>query len=115
MDSSTTGRQANHYQFGSAKNSPQLKDGTLSRNGQIDGGNDGYGLRSVSPSPPQIGSPLQTVQASQPRSEQADRMARSNSPAPMTGFVTGTSPLYLYNAYAGFPFNEAHAAPAIRG
>jgi hypothetical protein len=41
--------------------------------------------------------------------------ARSTSPAPMTGFATGTSPMYLHQMHGGFPFHDAHAATAIRG
>ncbi|KAF4636074.1 hypothetical protein G7Y89_g2005 [Cudoniella acicularis] len=101
--------------FGSVKSSPQLKDGTL-RSGQYDGSSeDGYVLGSAEstadssplmmekkPSPPRTQNP--TSQAS-----------RSASPAPMTGFVTGTSPMYPYNIHSGFPFHDAHTATAIRG
>jgi len=42
---------------------------------------------------------------------------RSVSPAPMAGFVSGTSPLYPRNMHGRFPFGEAHSATAtaIRG
>ncbi|KAH6668693.1 putative phosphatase regulatory subunit-domain-containing protein [Halenospora varia] len=100
--------------FGSVKSSPTLKDGTL-RSGQFDGSNeDGYILGSgdstaessplmmeKKPSPPRTQNP--TSQAS-----------RSASPAPMTGFVTGTSSKYPYNMHSGFPFHDAHTPTAIR-
>jgi hypothetical protein len=106
--------------FGSVKSSPQLKDGTLgTRSAQYDGNDDGYILRSESPSPDQ-GSPLQIQMARNPtpRTESntsKPEAARSASPAPMTGFVTGTSPAYLNNMRGSFPFNEAYTATAIRG
>ena len=100
-------------QFGSVKSSPQLKDGTL-RSGQYDGGNeDGYALGSADSTAES--SPLMMEKRSPPQTQQASsRASRSASPAPMTGFVTGTSPMY-HHLHAGFPFHDTHAATAIRG
>ncbi|KAI9733766.1 MAG: hypothetical protein M1818_007180 [Claussenomyces sp. TS43310] len=109
--------------FGSVKSSPQLKDGTLgSRPVQYDGNNDGYVLRSESPSPQSIGSPVQpsTIshppqRPSPPRMDSGGVQARSTSPAPTSGFITGTSPVYPIRMHGGFPFGEAYTATAIRG
>lgn len=100
--------------FGSVKSSPQLKEGSL-RSGQYDGSNeDGYILGSSDSSADN--SPLMMEKkASPPRTQKPSAQAsRSTSPAPMTGFVSGTSPMY-HNLHVGFPFNETHAATAIRG
>jgi len=99
--------------FGSVKSSPQLKDGTL-RSGQYDGsGEDGYILGSVDSSADS--SPVMMEKRSPPRTQKASTQAsRSASPAPMTGFASGTSPMY-HNLHAGFPFHDTHAATAIRG
>ena len=97
------------------KSSPQLKDGTL-RSGQYDGSNDdGYILGSNDSTADN--SPLMMEKKPlPPRTQTASTQAsRSASPAPMTGFVTGTSPMYPYNVHSGFPFHDAHAATAIRG
>jgi hypothetical protein len=100
--------------FGSVKSSPQLKDGTL-RSSQYDGNDEGYILGS-SASTPNNSPVISEKKQSPPRTQQISSQAsQSASPAPMTGFVTGTSPMYLYNMHGGFPFNEAHAATAIRG
>ncbi|KAL3424954.1 protein phosphatase regulator [Phlyctema vagabunda] len=104
--------------FGSNKNSPQAKDGTL-RPGPYDGNNDDvYVLGSVdstaSNSPLMMQAPenKNTLPRAQP--QPSTQAARSASPAPMTGFATGTSPMY-HHLHGGFLFNEAHAATAIRG
>jgi hypothetical protein len=99
--------------FGSVKSSPQLKDGTM-RSGQFDGANDdGYVLGSADSTA--NSSPLMMEKRSPPRTQKASTQAsRSASPAPMTGFVSGTSPMY-HNLHAGFPFHDTHAATAIRG
>ncbi|KFY07498.1 hypothetical protein V492_07090 [Pseudogymnoascus sp. VKM F-4246] len=80
--------------FGSAKNSPPLKDGTLnSRPAQYDGTNDsntGYVVESDTSSPDND-SPLmmQMVQRpALPSKSGSGTVQRSVSPAPMTGFVT---------------------------
>lgn len=99
-------------QFGSVKSSPQLKDGTM-RSGQFDGADDGYILGSVDSTADS--SPVMMEKRSPPRTQKASTQAsRSASPAPMTGFVTGTSPMY-HNLHAGFPFHDTHTATAIRG
>ncbi|OBT60975.1 hypothetical protein VE03_09636 [Pseudogymnoascus sp. 23342-1-I1] len=93
--------------FGSAKNSPPLKDGTLnSRPAQYDGTNDsntGYVVESDSSSPDNS-SPLmmQMVQRpALPSRSGSGTIQRSVSPAPMTGFVTvatgGTSVLSIFD------------------
>jgi len=100
--------------FGSVKSSPQLKEGTLG-SGQFDGNNDdGYILGSVDSTADN--SPSMTEKnSSPPRTQIANVQApRSTSPAPMTGFVTGTSSMY-HNLHAGFPFHDTHTATAIRG
>ncbi|PVH82468.1 carbohydrate-binding module family 21 protein [Cadophora sp. DSE1049] len=99
--------------FGSSKTSPQLKDGTM-RSGQYDGTNDdGYVLGSADSTADS--SPLMMERMSAPQSQKASTQAsRSASPAPMTGFVSGTSPMYQ-NLHAGFPFHDTHTATAIRG
>jgi len=89
-----------------------LKDGSM-RSGQFDGSNEeGYLLGSAESTV--NNSPLQMMmdQSSSPAPSQ---VARSASPAPMTGFVTGTSPMYPYQMHVGFPFYDAHAATAIKG
>lgn len=108
--------------FGSVKSSPQLKDGTLSsRPSQYDGNDDSYALESTSPLPSANSSPAQQIHTghrpSPPRMDSGtgSPAARPASSAPMTGFVTSTSPMYPYNRLSGFPFNETHAATAIRG
>jgi hypothetical protein len=100
-------------QFGSVKSSPQLKDGTL-RSGQYDGSNeDGYILDSTDSTA--NNSPLMMEKRSPPRTQIAStQVARSASPAPMTGFVSGTSPMY-HNLHTGFLFHDTHAPTAIRG
>ncbi|TVY18617.1 Protein phosphatase 1 regulatory subunit 3A [Lachnellula arida] len=99
--------------FGSVKSSPQLKEGTL-KSGQLDGSNDdGYVLGSTESTADS--SPLMTEKTSPPRTQTASvRASRSTSPAPMTGFVTGTSPMY-HNMHNGFPFRDTYTATAIRG
>ncbi|KAL2064213.1 hypothetical protein VTL71DRAFT_4707 [Oculimacula yallundae] len=98
--------------FGSSKTSPQLKDGTLP-SGQYDGSNDFVlgSVESTAESSPLMMETMPTPQAQKKASTQASRSA---SPAPMTGFVSGTSPMY-HNLHAGFPFHDAHTATAIRG
>jgi hypothetical protein len=102
--------------FGSVKSSPQLKDGTL-RSGQYDGSNeDGYILGSTDSSDSTAdSSPLMMEKRSPPRTQVAStQAARSASPAPMTGFVSGTSPVYQ-NLHTGFPFHDTYTPTAIRG
>jgi hypothetical protein len=103
--------------FGSVKSSPTLKEGTL-RSGQYDGSNeDGYMVGSPDSSADSTAdnSPLMMEKKSPPRTQNASTKAsRSASPAPMTGFVSGTSPMY-HHLRAGFPFHDTHAATAIRG
>lgn len=101
--------------FGSVKSSPQLKDGTL-RPGQFDGANDeGYILGSSDSSA--SNSPVMNEKkASPPRSPNNAQVSRSVSPAPMTGFAMGTSPMYLQHMHASvYPFHDAHTPTAIRG
>lgn len=94
------------------KSSPQIKDGNL-RSGQFDGANDdGYMLGSADSTAES--SPLMMEHRSSPVRSPPNGQ-RSTSPAPMTGFVTGTSPMYPYQIHGGFPFRDAHAATAIRG
>ncbi|ELR05386.1 hypothetical protein VC83_05792 [Pseudogymnoascus destructans] len=107
--------------FGSAKNSPPLKDGTLnSRPAQYDGTNDsntGYVVESESSSPDNS-SPLMMQMVQRPAMASrsgSGTIQRSVSPAPMTGFVTGTSRMYPYDAHNASVFNEAHTPTAIRG
>lgn len=105
--------------FGSNKSSPQIKDGTL-RSGQYDGNtDDGYVLGSVNSTA--SSSPLM-MQSSEKKSSPAripqnKQTSRSTSPAPMTGLVTGTSPMYPHHLqkHGAFLFNETHSATAIRG
>ena len=107
---STTGTpNANDIQFGSVKSSPQLKDGTL-RPGQFDGANDSEYILTSEESTAD-NSPIM-MEKSPTKPAQA---MRSNSPAPMTGFVTGTSPMYSPFPMRDFPFHDAHTATAIRG
>jgi hypothetical protein len=100
------------------KSSPQLKDGTL-RSGQFDGTNDeGYMLGSADSTADSTAdnSPVMMEKKStSPLKSPIASSQRSASPAPMTGFVTGTSPMYPYQMHGGFPFHDAHAATAIRG
>ncbi|KAA8572168.1 hypothetical protein EYC84_002079 [Monilinia fructicola] len=103
--------------FGSVKNSPQLKDGTA-RSGQFDGNNDdGYLFGSVDTTA--SNSPITMAPMDKRPSPQASGVSpqgtRSTSPAPMTGFVSGTSPMYSHHMHGGFSFNDTHAATAIRG
>ncbi|RDW59869.1 hypothetical protein BP6252_12956 [Coleophoma cylindrospora] len=105
--------------FGSSKNSPQIKEGTL-RSGQYDGNaDDGYILGSADSTA--SNSPLMMQPASETKpsplrnQQQSSQASRSTSPAPMTGFVTGTSPMYPYQMTGGLLFNEAHTPTAIRG
>jgi hypothetical protein len=94
------------------KSSPQLKDGTL-RADQYDGSNDdGYILGSADSTADN--SPLMMEKKQSPPSTNS-QITRSASPAPMTGFVTGTSPMYPHQMHGGFPFHDAYAATAIRG
>lgn len=99
------------------KSSPQLKDGTL-RSGQYDGSNDdGYILGSVESSTnssPVMNEKNPSPPRAQPQTN-GSQASRSVSPAPMTGFATGTSPMYPYSMHSGFPFHDAHTATAIRG
>ncbi|CAD6446838.1 0c2e6454-9b33-485b-853e-23f56a336a24 [Sclerotinia trifoliorum] len=101
--------------FGSVKNSPQLKDGTA-RSGQYDGNNDdGYLFGSVDSTA--SNSPITMPHMNHRSSSHgaSPEGTRSTSPAPMTGFVSGTSPMYPYHMHGGFPFNDTHSATAIRG
>lgn len=104
--------------FGSAKSSPQLKDGTVKSNPYENFNDDGYALGSAESTA--SNSPLMMVEKkpSPPRSGMSSlQITRSTSPAPMTGFATGTSSMYPYpyQVYGGLPFQEAHSATAIRG
>jgi hypothetical protein len=101
--------------FGSVKSSPQLKDGTL-KSGKYDGGNeDGYLLASAD-STASNSPQMAEKKASPPRAQMSNtQTSRSVSPAPMTGFATGTSPMYLNHMHTGFPFRDAHTPTAIRG
>ncbi|KAK6610379.1 protein phosphatase regulator [Botrytis cinerea] len=103
--------------FGSVKNSPQLKDGTA-RSGQYDGNNDdGYlfgSAESTASNSPITMAHIDT-RPSPHQSGVSPQGTRSTSPAPMTGFVSGTSSMYPYHMHGGFSFNDAHAATAIRG
>ncbi|KAF7908927.1 uncharacterized protein EAE98_006221 [Botrytis deweyae] len=103
--------------FGSVKNSPQLKDGTA-RSGQYDGNNDdGYLFGSAESTA--SNSPITMAHIDSRPSPHSSGVSpqgtRSTSPAPMTGFVSGTSSMYPYHMHGGFSFNDAHAATAIRG
>ncbi|KFY71943.1 hypothetical protein V499_07915 [Pseudogymnoascus sp. VKM F-103] len=93
--------------FGSAKNSPPLKDGTSnSRPAQYDGNNDsntGYVVDSETSSPDNS-SPLMMQMVQRPAMASrsgSGTIQRSVSPAPMTGFVTiataGTSVLSTFD------------------
>ncbi len=84
------------------------------RSGQYDGSNDdGYILGSADSTAES--SPLMMEKLTSPPSQKASTQAsRSASPAPMTGFVSGTSPMY-HNLHAGFSFHDTHTATAIRG
>lgn len=89
------------------------------KSGQYDGSNDD-GFPLSSPDSTASNSPLMMTEkrSSPPRSGVSSlQITRSTSPAPMTGFATGTSPMYPYpyQGYGGFPFQEAHSATAIRG
>lgn len=99
------------------KNSPQLKDGTA-RSGQYDGNNDdGYLFGSAESTA--SNSPITMAHIDSRPSPHSSGVSpqgtRSTSPAPMTGFVSGTSSMYPYHMHGGFSFNDAHAATAIRG
>jgi hypothetical protein len=99
------------------KSSPQLKDGAL-RSGQYDGNNDdGYLFGSADSTA--SNSPVTMTMDRKPSPTQTPTttpsVIRSTSPAPMTGFVSGTSPMYPYHMHGGFSFHETHAATAIRG
>lgn len=84
------------------------------RSGQYDGANDDVYILGSADSTAES-SPLMMERISAPQSQKASTQAsRSASPAPMTGFVSGTSPMY-HNLHAGFPFHDAHTATAIRG
>ncbi|KAI9640109.1 hypothetical protein NHQ30_011511 [Ciborinia camelliae] len=104
--------------FGSVKNSPQLKDGTV-RSSQFDGNNDdGYLFGSVDSTA--SNSPITMTHMDSRPSPQSTgvspQVTRSTSPAPMTGFVSGTSPMYPYHMHGGFLSNDTHASStAIRG
>jgi len=103
--------------FGSVKNSPQLKEGTL-KSGQFDGStDDGYPLGSAESTA--SNSPITMMMEKRPSQTRTptvtSQASRSTSPAPMTGFVTGTSSMYPYHVHGGFPFFDAHSATAIRG
>ncbi|QSZ31495.1 hypothetical protein DSL72_001062 [Monilinia vaccinii-corymbosi] len=82
--------------FGSSKNSPQMKDGTA-RSGQFDGNNDdGYLVGSVdttASNSPLAMPPMGNRPTPQSSSGGSPKGTRSTSPAPMTGFVSGTSPI----------------------
>lgn len=84
------------------------------KSSQLDGSPDSdYVLGS--PDSTADNSPVMTERKPQPTRSEPSRTARSNSPAPMTSIVTGTSP--MYSAFEGrdFPFHEAHTPTAIRG
>ena len=91
-----------------------------SRTSQYDENDEGYILDSAQSSTLSSANSSPAQQTPKDRQPSLQRMdpgtggpaARS---APMTGFVTGTSPMYPYNKIGGFPFNETHAATAIRG
>lgn len=75
--------------FGSAKSSPQLKDGTIKSNPYENSNDDGYALGSADSTA--SNSPLMMVEkkSSPPRSGMSSlQITRSTSPAPMTGFAT---------------------------
>jgi len=100
--------------FGSSKTSPQLKDGTLQAE-QYDGSNDdGYLVASVDSTAESSPLMMERMPTPQTQKKASTQASRSASPAPMTGFVSGTSPMY-HNLHAGFPFHDAHTATAIRG
>ncbi|CZT48670.1 related to GIP2 Glc7p-interacting protein [Rhynchosporium secalis] len=100
--------------FGSVKSSPQLKDGIL-KSDQYDGSNDdGYVLASVDSTADSSPLMMQTIPTLQDQKKASTQASRSASPAPMTGFVSGTSPMY-HNLHAGFSFHDAHTPTAIRG
>lgn len=91
-----------------------------SRPGQFDGTEEGYTVDSAQSSilSSANSSPAEQIQNDQrPSSPRMDSGAGASAPrsGPMTGFLTGTSPMYPYNRIGGFPFNETHAATAIRG
>ncbi|KAH8594963.1 putative phosphatase regulatory subunit-domain-containing protein, partial [Bisporella sp. PMI_857] len=101
--------------FGSVKSSPQFRDGTL-RSGHYDGTNDdGYMADSTDTSSDSSPLMMERKVSTQRAQTTISPVPRSNSPAPMTGFVTGTSPMYPYQMHGGFQFHDAHAATAIRG
>jgi hypothetical protein len=88
-------------------------DGSL-KTGQLDGSNDS-GYMPGSSGSSSDSSPVIAERHRQPAKTEPTRPARSNSPAPMTSLVTGTSPVYSPFEVRDFPFYEAHAATAIRG
>lgn len=94
------------------KSSPQIKDGTL-KTDQFDGANDDAYMFGSTDSSAET-SPLMMEKRSSPSKTPSLNTTRSTSPAPMTGFATGTSPMYPYQLHGGF-FHDAHAATAIRG
>ncbi|RDL30107.1 uncharacterized protein BP5553_10385 [Venustampulla echinocandica] len=100
--------------FGSAKNSPQLKDGTL-RSGKYEGSSDSYVLNSADSTA--TNSPLMMEKKPSPPRTQtpSNQGSRSASPAPMTDLIPVTSPGYLYNNHATFPFHDTHTPTAILG
>ncbi|KAJ5054478.1 uncharacterized protein L3040_000752 [Drepanopeziza brunnea f. sp. 'multigermtubi'] len=72
--------------FGSTRNSPQLKDGTL-RAGQLDGSSgEGFALGSAESST--VSSPMMMERILPPSQKASTRASRSASPAPMTGFAS---------------------------
>jgi len=99
--------------FGSARSSPQFKDGTM-KSGQLDGSNESAYVLGSSESTPD-NSPVMMEPKNQLTKTEPSRSARSSSPAPMTSLVTGTSPMYSPFEVRDIPFHEAHTATAIRG
>lgn len=99
--------------FGSARSSPQFKDGTM-RSSQLDGSNEAEYVVSSSDSTAD-NSPVIAERKQLPARTEPSRPVRSSSPAPMTSLVTGTSPMYSPFEIRDFPFHEAYTATAIRG
>lgn len=99
--------------FGSARSSPQFRDGTIGSS-QLDGSNESEYVTSSYDSTAD-NSPVIMDRKPQPARTESSRPARSSSPAPMTSLVTGTSPMYSPFEVRDFPFHEAHTATAIRG
>ena len=104
---------ANNMQFRTGKSSPQIKEGTL-KSGQYDGSCDSYVLGSVESSNNSSPITMASVDRNPPRTQPPPQTSQSSSPAPMTGFVTGTSPMYPYQR-SEFPWYDAHTATAIQG